>query len=306
MTLPDDEHNLRDRLASAEAEIASMQTQLDAVVAERQRLEQALAESDERHREHDERLHRDLELAREIQQGLLQDETPEWDALELRCYCCPASEIGGDFYTYRESNNAKVLLSKYVLAVGDVSGKGVSAALLMATALSRFDASLARPVGPAERLGLLDKALMPYTKPRRQNCALCCVEIVGVNTVNPILRTANAGCIPPFVKHEDGSVEWIVTEGPPLGLGLGAKAGYRELSKPLSKGDTVVLVSDGAVECRDENDELFGFERLQEAIERAPDGSPDAMVEHLRAEIEAFGADCELPHDDVTIVVARV
>lgn len=285
---------------------SDLERRLAASEAERERLERELSEIAARHREADERMHRDLDLAREIQQGLLPEAVPEWQALDLHCYSCPALEIGGDFYTYRESNNAKVLLSKYVLAVGDVSGKGVSAALLMATALSRFDASLAKPVGPAERLALLDKQLMPYTKPRRQNCALCCIEIVGVNTVNPILRVANAGCIPPYVRRTDGSVEWIVAEGPPLGLGLGAKAGYAEISKPLQKGDAVVLVSDGAVECRNEDDELFGFDRLQETIASAPDSSPERLVQHLRDAITAFGAACDDPHDDVTLVVARL
>lgn len=286
--------------------LRELERRLAASEAERKGLELELAETAARHREADERIHRDLELAREIQQGLLPEPIPDWEALELQCYSCPALEIGGDFYTYRESNNAKVLLSKYVLAVGDVSGKGVSAALLMATALSQFDTSFARPIGPAERLGLLDRQLMPYTKPRRQNCALCCIEIVGVNTVNPILRVANAGCIPPYVRQTDGSVEWIVAEGPPLGLGLGARKGYTEVSQPLQKGDAVILVSDGAVECRNEDDELFGFERLEATIASAPSSEPEQLVTHLRDAVTDFGADCDHPHDDVTLVVARL
>ncbi len=302
-----EDRTLEEKLATALGELAAARSELGQVEADRDRLSAALEETQARHREADARIHADLELARDIQQGLLPAAEPEWEALDLLCYCKPASEIGGDFYAYHESNNAKVLLNKYVLAVGDVSGKGVSAALLMATALSRFDASFARPIGAAERLALLDQALTPYTKPRRQNCALCCVEIVGVNTVHPMLRTANAGCIPPFVKSVDGSVEWVMSEGPPLGCGLGAKSGYAEISKPLAKGDLVVLLSDGAVECRDEKGELFGFERFEEAIATGPADSAEALLEHLRIAVESFcSSSGGLPHDDVTLVVARV
>lgn len=259
----------------------------------------------ERHRLATDRLRSDLALAREIQKGLLPEPAPTWDGLELRCFSKPALEIGGDFYTYKASAKARVLLSKYVVAVGDVSGKGVSAALLMATALSRFDASLALKLGAAEVLAHLGRALLPYTKPRHQSCALCYVEIVGVNTLQPVMRTANAGCIPPYVKHADGSVEWIDSGGPPLGLGLGGRGGYQAISKPLAKGDLVVLTSDGVVEARNRADELFGFERLEDAIAAGPASSTEAMLDHLKAELAVLVGDQD-PHDEVTIVVLGI
>jgi serine phosphatase RsbU (regulator of sigma subunit) len=126
------------------------------------------------------------------------------------------------------------------------------------------------------------------------------VEVVGANTVRPLLRTANAGCIPPYLKHADGSVEWIDTGGPPLGQGLGARAGYQEVVRQLAPGDMVVLTSDGVVEARGDDDELFGFPRLEAAIAAGPAASPEAMVDHLRREVAAFAGDRE-PHDDVTI-----
>jgi serine phosphatase RsbU (regulator of sigma subunit) len=268
----------------------------------RELLERRLDELEQSHRLTADNLRRDLALAREIQKSLLPEPAPRWDGLDLRCFSSSALEIGGDFYTHRASSNARVLLSKYVLAVGDVSGKGVSAALLMATTLSRFDAALSLKLGPAELLAHLDRELLPYTKPRRQSCALCYVEVVGVNTVRPLLRTANAGCVPPYLKHADGSVEWIDTGGPPLGQGLGARNGYREVVRPLAAGDLVVLTSDGVVEARDHDDELFGFSRLEAAIADGPAQSPEAMLERLRSEVAAFLGDRE-PHDDLTIVV---
>ena len=293
------------RLRATEAELRNAEAELRRAIEERDALSRALDEVQRQHLLATDRLRSDLALAREIQKSLLPEPAPEWDGLELRCHSRPALEIGGDFFTYNASTNAKVLLSKYVLAVGDASGKGVSAALLMAAALGCFDASFSKPFGPAERLAHLDKAIMPFTKPRRQSCALCCVEIVGVNTVRPVLRVANAGCIPPYLKHGDGSVEWIHAAGPPLGLGLGARSGYRELSLRLDKGDMIVLTSDGVVEARDGSDELFGFDRLEEAIVAGPSSSPQAMLDHLELALAGF-LDGREPHDDVTVAVLRL
>lgn len=140
-----------------------------------------------------------------------------------------------------------------------------------------------------------------YTKARRQSCALCYAEVVGVNTRHPVMRAANAGCIPPWVKRADGSVEEIDAGGPPLGLGLGSRDSYGAVSKRLVKGDLIVLTSDGVVEARDRAGELFGFQRLEDAVAAGPASSPAAMLDYLKAELTAFVNDQD-PHDDVTIV----
>jgi sigma-B regulation protein RsbU (phosphoserine phosphatase) len=292
-------------LETARQQLLALKQQLAHEVAERKRAEQALTESEDRHRLMADRLQNDLILAREIQQSLLPPPTPQWPDLEVVCYTQPALEVGGDFYAYHASTQARVLLSKYILAVGDVSGKGVSAALLMATSLSQFDASLMLKLTPTERLAYLDEALMPYTKSRRQNCALCYVELVGINTVRPVLKTINAGCIPPYLKHADGSVEWAAIGGFALGQGLGAQMGYQETSHLLAKGDMIILTSDGLVEATNGSAEMFGFERLEQAILAGPTSSARAMLDHLKAEIAAYVGQAE-PHDDITIVVVQV
>ena len=286
-------------------QISMLEQQLAHEIAARQQAEQALQASEDRHRLMADRLQSDLVLAREIQQSLLPAPTPKWPGLKVVCYTQPAFEVGGDFYAYHASSQARVLLNKYILAVGDVSGKGVSAALLMATSLSQFNAALSLKLTPTERLAYLDRALLPYTKPWRQNCALCYVELVGINTVRPVLKAVNAGCIPPYLKHADGSVEWAVIGGFALGQGLGAQMGYQEIRRLLSKGDMIILTSDGLVEASNATSELFGFERLEQAIIEGPTTSARAMLEHLKAEITAYVGEAE-PHDDITILVAQV
>lgn len=286
-------------------QVLALKQQLAYEIAARQRAEQAFQESEARHRFMAERLHSDLVLAREIQQSLLPPPIPRWSDLEVVCYTQPALEVGGDFYAYHASTQARVLINKYILAVGDVSGKGVSAALLMATSLSQFDASLSLKLSATERLARLDEALMPYTKPRRQNCALCYVELVGINTVRPVLKAINAGCIPPYLKHADGSVEWAAIGGFALGQGLGAQLGYQEIRHLLSAGDMIILTSDGLVEASNTTNDMFGFERLEQAILTGPTSSAQAMLNHLKAAIAAYVGEAE-PHDDITIVVVRI
>ena len=255
--------------------------------------------------EANQRMKHELDLAREIQQGLLQPPKPHWPQLDVLCHTSPAQEVGGDFYAYHAFNNERVLLSKHILAVGDVSGKGPSAALLMAASLSRFEASLAMNFTPAERMAYLDTAIRPYTQSRGQNCALCYIEIVGVNTQQPVLRIVNAGCIPPYIKHVTGEVTWPECGGLALGQGVEEKTLYEQYALPLSKGDIIVLTSDGVVEAQNEQDELFGFDRLYEAVTVGPNTSVAEMMAHLQAQVKDFMGQAEA-HDDLTLIVIQI
>jgi phosphoserine phosphatase RsbU/P len=240
------------------------------------------------------RLQGELALARQIQQSLLPPREAHWSGPRVTCACLPAYEVGGDFYTYRSIGDGRI-----TLAVGDVSDKGMSAALLMAISLAYLDFDDTAALGPAA-LGHLDRSLVRYTEATRQNCALCYVEIDGLT-----LRCANAGGIPPFIRRADGRVERLDANGLPLGLGIGARAGYSTTSVDLAPHDVVVLTSDGVAEAHGPSRHLFGFDRLQQAIAEAPTTGPHAILNHLLAEVGTFVGDAE-PHDDVTIVVCEV
>lgn len=247
----------------------------------------------------------ELDLARDIQQSLLPPAFPSWDDLEVACYTRPALEVGGDFYTYSATTKNRVLVAKHILAVGDVSGKGASAALLMATCLSQFQASLSRQFTPTERLIFLDKALMVYTKPRKQNCAMSYIEITGANTSQPVLKIVNAGCIPPYIRRGTGPVEWPRVGGFALGQGLGAKSGYEEIKPKLTRGDLLILTSDGVAEAISESGDMLGFDRLEQIVSQGPVNSAQAMLDHIKQELFAFIGQIE-PPDDITVVVVKV
>ena len=251
------------------------------------------------------RIEEDMSFAREIQFSLLRPPRPEWSELDVICYMMPARSVGGDFYAYHAFPDGR-----YALAVGDVSGKGVPAALLMATCLSQFDASLHMQFEPVARFNHLDQAIMPYTRLRGQNCALIYSELkplypergtaAGVN-----VSLVNAGCIPPFIKRADGSVDWPSIGGLPLGQGLGSRMGYRGLELVLAPGDLLILTSDGVAEAGNQADELLGFESLKHFVERGPGDSALVMLEYLKGECFAFMQDVE-QHDDITILVVRI
>lgn len=236
----------------------------------------------------------ELALARRIQQSLLPLAAPGWAAPDLVCWSAPAREVGGDFYAYAALPDGRV-----GVGVGDVSGKGLPAALLVSTCLALLQAATASAASPSALLSSLDQALRASTRATRQNCALCCVELDG-----PVLRVANAGGVPPLVRRAAGGVVWVDAGGFPLGSGFG-HLGYREVCAELAPGDLLLLVSDGVVEAMDEAGELFGFERLERAVAALDAPSAFVAVAELREAVAAFAGPADA-HDDMTIVALRV
>jgi phosphoserine phosphatase RsbU/P len=257
------------------------------------------------------RLQGELALAQKIQQSLLPPAQTNWSGLDVFCYSHPAREVGGDFYAYYASISANGgERDRFAVAVGDVSGKGMPAALLMAVSRASLQSVITQTDTPGALLAQLDRAIVPYTRTTRQNCALCYVEITLVTRIakgekGGVMRVANAGCIMPLIRHVNGGVNWAEVGGMPLGIGLGAQFGYQEISLTLSTGDLIILTSDGVVEANNAAREMFGFERLEQAVAVGPSTSAEAMLTHLQAEVAAFVGDKE-PHDDLTIVVMQI
>ena len=146
-----------------------------------------------------------------------------------------------------------------------------------------------------------------YTRTGQQNCAMVYAEIVLPSAPDgqATLSAANSGCITPIIRRSDGSVEWIEVGGMPLGVGLGFNLGYEEMSLQLNKGDFVILTSDGIVEANNAADEMYGFDRFEQAVAAGPATSAEAMLAHLKDEVAAFVGGAEA-HDDLTLVVVQV
>lgn len=243
------------------------------------------------------KLQDDLLMARQIQQGLLPPARPDWCSPDVVCYSAPAQEVGGDFYAYHTFDPMK---NNVVVAVGDVSGKGMPAALLMAVSLTAFQLSLAESETTTHLLPQLDKIIEPYTRTTRQNCALCCVEL----NQDGSLVVSNAGCVMPLHKRVDGSVSWLEAGGTPLGVGIDDANRYIKSTSRLNKGDLIILTSDGVIEANANSGEMFGFDRLERVVEQGPTDNAQAMLDHIHEHLNTF-TDGHEPHDDITIVVLK-
>lgn len=246
-------------------------------------------------------IERELNLARTIQESLLPSPRPGWPGLDLICASTPAREVGGDLYAYYRLDGEDGA-ERYAVAVGDVTGKGMPAALLMAVSLASLRSTVGQGLGPAQLLGRLDQVLRDYTARSKQNCALLYLEIERDATT--LVRAANAGGIAPLLRRADGSVELLDIGGMPLGGGWGGQLGYAELTVLLAPGDLLLLVSDGVVEAMNSLAEIFGFERLEATLAAGPSVSAEVLLGYVQAAVARFVGASE-PHDDMTIVVIR-
>lgn len=257
-------------------------------------------------------IQRELALAQEIQQSLLPPPRPDWP-IDVICYSTPAKEMGGDLYAYHNFSTASTTTDdsdKFGIAVGDVSGKGMPAALLMAVTLASFQSSLSQNLSPSQLLSRLDQTVEGYTGGIHQNCALVYAEInltspPGNNQRKGVMKVANAGCISPIIRRSNNSVEWVEARGMPLGAGMASYLGYDEMTVLVEAGDLIIFTSDGVVEAQNANNELFGFDRLEQAVAAGPPTQAEAMLNYLVEVVNQFVGDTE-PHDDLTIVVVQM
>lgn len=264
-----------------------------------------------------ERFQAELRLAHKIQESLLPPSQPGWPDVDVVCYSAPAREVGGDLYAYHALDKwvcAELLdgqiepeQQRYALAVGDVTGKGMPAALLMAVSLALFRSVAAQGLAPGALLHHLDRELERYTKEWRMNCALCYIEITppADKEEKGLIRIANSGLIPPFFKRLTGETEMTNVGGAPLGAGFGDLTGYPELELEVAPGDLLIITSDGAPEAKNLAGVMFGFERLEKVIAQGPTTNAQAMLDHLKVNLAAFVGAAE-PHDDTTIVVIQM
>ncbi|GAB4433647.1 MAG: hypothetical protein OHK0015_22590 [Chloroflexi bacterium OHK40] len=261
-----------------------------------EQLQRSLSEI-ERQNEH---LRHGLILARDIQQGLLPG-APPWRS-EILSVCgrsLPASEVGGDFYTYLTLPGGRV-----AIAIGDISGKGVAAALLMALASSTLESQAHHFDRPAELLRAMHEALRPRLEANHMNAALL-VAVFADDTRT--MTVANAGMIAPLLVPggADGLAppRFIEVGGLPIGTAISGR--YHEATIDLAPGDTVLFLSDGIVEAHNREGELYGFERLERLVaELPPELGVSGLVQRIIDAVLAFVGDAD-PHDDITIIATR-
>lgn len=247
-----------------------------------------------------ERLRHGLELARDIQMGLLPDEPP-WRSsqIDVAARSIPASEVGGDFYNYLALPSGRA-----ALAIGDISGKGVGAALLMALTSSSLEAQARTIEHPVTLLEALDEELHVRFQANQMNAAL---QIAIYDSERNTLTVANAGMITPMLARPrpEGGVSCRFIEAYGLPIGVGLRGHYFDEELQLAPGDTVLFMSDGIVEAHSPSNEMFGFERLEALVATLAEHYDAAtMVAKIIDAVLSFAGSND-PHDDMTLIALR-
>jgi serine phosphatase RsbU (regulator of sigma subunit) len=220
---------------------------------------------------------------------------PKLEGWQITPFYRPAREVGGDFYDFHFLSEGRV-----GLVVGDATGKGVPAALVMSTTCGMLqavsEASDSSSSSPGEVLKRANEALTVRIPP---NMFVTCFYAI-LDPGSGSLTYANAGHDLPYL-HRNGDAEELRARGMPLGLMPGMS--YEEGEASLSEGDSVLFYSDGLVEAHDPEGEMFGFRRLRALV--ADHDEERAMRDSLLEELHSFVGEGWEQEDDITLLTLR-
>jgi serine phosphatase RsbU (regulator of sigma subunit)/anti-sigma regulatory factor (Ser/Thr protein kinase) len=266
--------------------LATLAAQAAPAIRVAQLVREQAAEAAER-----ERYQQELKVAQLIQQQFLPRELPNLPEWQIAAYYGPARVVGGDFYDFIDLGGGRI-----GVVVGDVTDKGVPAALVMARTHSILRAEAPRLIEPGKVLARANELLVPEMPARM---FVTCLYGVLEPAIGRFVF-ANAGHNLPYVRTPDGVIDLRAT-GLPLGLMPGIA--YEETEGSVGQGDAMLLYSDGLVEQHGPGREMYGFPRLRSAMEGADAGSE--LLDRLLEELKAFqGSEVE-QEDDITLVTLR-
>jgi serine phosphatase RsbU (regulator of sigma subunit)/predicted ester cyclase len=241
-----------------------------------------------------ERVDQELKVARRIQQASLPDEVPELEGWQISPYYKPAREVGGDFYDFHLLSEGRL-----GVVVGDATGKGVPAALVMSTSCGMLQAISqaldSSSSSPGEVLERVNETLVTRIP---SNMFVTCFYAI-LEPESGTLTYANAGHDLPCLRHGDGDAEELRARGMPLGLMAGM--GYEEKETILEVGESALFYSDGLVEAHDPKGEMFGFPRLRALIAHHHE-EERALGDFLLEELYSFVGEGWEQEDDITLL----
>jgi phosphoserine phosphatase RsbU/P len=244
--------------------------------------------------EHQERLMaRDLEQAAEIQMRHLPSAAPSLPGLDLAGHNAPCRTVGGDYYDFFPYPNGRV-----AMVLGDVSGKGMPASLLMMSLQARVQVLIEEPENLAAVMTRLNRLTATTCPSNRFITFFMCL----LDGASGELIFANAGHNPPLLMRADGKAEWLEAGGCPLGIMAAMK--YDEARNQLGPGDVLVVFSDGVTDANDPQEKEFGEERLATAVRDHRTESSAAILEAVNRAIADWTQGTPLP-DDLTLLIAR-
>jgi len=268
----------------ADGKITEEWSQANTLHTTLERLEQEVRER--------ERVEQELRVAQRIQHTLLPRDVPQLEGWRIAHDYRPAREVGGDFYDFLNLGDGSV-----ALIIGDVSGKGIPAALVMACTQSVLRAVAQRAgTTPGQALEEANDVLFTYVPP---NMFITCFYAV-LDPTDGRLRYANAGHNLPSCWHEGAATE-LRARGMPLGLM--PEMNYEEKERILAPGDGVLLYSDGLIEAHDPHREMFGTPRMEKLVGAHSGG--ETLIDSLLAELDEFTGEEWEQEDDITILTLQ-
>ncbi len=252
-----------------------------------------------------ERLQLEMKTARQIQERLLPHEEPSLTGWQVTGLSLPSLQVGGDYFDFLQTHPGQL-----GVAIGDVSGKGVPAALLMSNLQASLKGQVLNDVPVAEVVRRINMLLATSTDPH-----MFATFIYGeLDTTSGVFTSANAGHEPPLLVRHDGTARWLSDGG--LLLGMMPDQTYDPVETQLEPGDVLVLYTDGITEAGAPNpalgeslddyreDQEFGEERLAEVVVAARSRSALGIREAILAAVQKH-LDGKAPGDDITLVVVK-
>jgi serine phosphatase RsbU (regulator of sigma subunit) len=240
-----------------------------------------------------ERLERELQLASEIQQRFQPAAPPIVAGYELQGISFPCYEIGGDYYDFIRRADGRL-----VIALGDVSGKGTAAALLMSSLHAAIHAQTGSHETLVDTVSAVNRYLAENIPPNR----FVTLFFAELDPDSGALSFLNAGHNPPLIVHAAGTVEQLSSGGLPLGIKGDAE--YREGRTHLQPGDVLVIYSDGVTEAASPSGEEFGPTRLYEVVSRNVDASAAGIRDRIESALTKFSQGTQAA-DDITLVIVK-
>src|SRR5215203_2176287 len=239
-----------------------------------------------------ERIEQELKVARSIQQASLPEKVPDLEGWQISPYYQPAREVGGDFYDFHLLSEGRL-----GLVVGDATGKGVPAALVMSSTRSMLRALARASNSPGEVLEQVNDLLVTDIP---SNMFVTCFYAI-LEPESGSLTYANAGHDLPYLHRGRGEAEELRARGMPLGLI--PRMSYEEKEIKLDVGEGVLFYSDGLVEAHDSKGEMFGFPKLRALI--TEHGEEKSLEETLLEELYSFVGEGWEQEDDITLLTLR-
>lgn len=239
------------------------------------------------------RMERELELATEIQQRFQPSGPPKVDGYEFQGISFSCYEIGGDYYDFIPRSNGRMLF-----ALGDVSGKGTAAALLMSSLHAAIHAQVAADRELATTVASINAYLAENTPANR----FVTLFVAELDPATGVVQFINCGHNPPLIGRADGTVEQLASGGLPLGIIPSAE--YESGTITLTSGDVLVAYSDGVSEANNVNEEEFGLDRLTKVVQANVASSASGLRDKVESALSAFTGTAPA-NDDITLVIVK-